>query len=335
MKHLLYIGNKLSGVGKTLTAIEILGPLLESEGFSVVYASSAKKKVVRLWQMLLAVVVNRNKIDFVLIDTYSTSNFWYAYLTGRLCHFLKMKYIPILHGGNLPLRLQRNPVLSRQLFGNAYKNVAPSNYLVQKFADAGFDSVQKIPNPVPTSAIEYTERKNFKPRLLWVRSFSKIYNPQMAIKVIVELKREFPDASLCMVGPDSGSLESVKQDAENFGVSVKFTGRLEKKQWMEMSADYDFFINTSEIDNTPFSLLEAAALGLPVISTNAGGIPYLFESEISAKLVERGDFISMAKSISNCIKNPQKTTEMTIRAREVALESDWRNLRNNWLEILT
>src|SRR5690606_24786051 len=120
------------------------------------------------------------KTDYVLIDTYSTSNFWYAFAVSQLCRFLRLKYIPILHGGNLPVRLANNPRLCRMVFKYAHVNVAPSGYLQQAFSDAGF-SVIKIPNPFDAADFPYKHRQFVGPKLLWVRSFAAIYNPEMAL----------------------------------------------------------------------------------------------------------------------------------------------------------
>lgn len=62
-----------------MTTIETLGPLLESEGFVVKYASARKNKLARMLEMLFATLKFRNKTDYLLLDTYSTSNFWYAF----------------------------------------------------------------------------------------------------------------------------------------------------------------------------------------------------------------------------------------------------------------
>jgi len=180
MKTLLYIGNKLSRHGSTATAIETLGPLLGREGFDVQYASSKKNTMLRLADMVFKTLRSRRKADYVLIDTYSTRNFWYAVIVAKLCRIFRLKYIPVLHGGNLPSRLQSSPRLSAALFGNAYKNVAPSGYLYEAFSAAGF-KVISIPNPFDAADFPFTQRKSIKPRLLWVRSFAAICNPAMAI----------------------------------------------------------------------------------------------------------------------------------------------------------
>ena len=51
--------------------------------------------------------------------------------------------------------------------------------------------------------------------------------------------------------------------------NVIFQGRLTKHEWVELSYNYDIFINTTNYDNQPISVIESMALGLPIISTNA------------------------------------------------------------------
>ena len=77
-KRLLYIGNKLAQHGKSPTTADLLPSLLEREGFQVIVASSKKNKLLRLFDMMRVTYQNRKKIDLVIIDTYSTWNFYYA-----------------------------------------------------------------------------------------------------------------------------------------------------------------------------------------------------------------------------------------------------------------
>ena len=119
MKNVLYIGNALSNSGKTITTIDILGENLKE--FCAVYTASKKtNKFLRLLDMIKLVLMKQFKADYVLIDTYSTTNFYYALIISQLCRILSLKYIPILHGGNLPKRLLANPKLCYLIFGNAF-----------------------------------------------------------------------------------------------------------------------------------------------------------------------------------------------------------------------
>ena len=115
-KKLLYIGNKNSNLGGAKTAIDSLSLLLDMEGYTIYSFSNKKNKGFRLLEMLFQTYKYRNQVDLVLIDTYSTQNFYYAVSVAKLCRAFKISYIPILHGGNLPQRLKKSPQLSKKLF---------------------------------------------------------------------------------------------------------------------------------------------------------------------------------------------------------------------------
>lgn len=331
MKSLLYIGNKLSCHGVSVTTIETLGPLLESEGHKIYYASSKKNLLFRMVDMLWQVVQLRKKVDFILIDTYSTSSFWYAFLVGQLARLLGIRYVPILHGGNLPDRLKKNPRLSRLLFSNAYKNVAPSRYLLHHFEVNGFENVVFIPNAIEIDNYLFKERQKAAPKLLWVRSFANIYNPNMAVEVFRLVKRKFPEATLCMVGPDKdGSLVATKALAEKYGLEVTFTGKRSKKEWIALSEGYDLFINTTHFDNTPVSVMEAMALGLAVVSTNVGGIPYLLDDNVDALLVADSSIEHMVEAVERLCKDDQLAVSISAHARDKVESFDWGNVRHLW-----
>lgn len=332
---ILYIGNRLSRHGNTPTSIEILGELL-AQHFQVVSVSDKKNKLFRLSEMLWSIVKYRHRTEFVLIDTYSTANFYYAVLSGALANIFRIKYIPVLHGGNLPERLKRNPLLSKLLFTNAYMNVAPSHYLLTTFKRSGYKTVY-IPNNIEIKRYPFKLRRRIEPKLLYVRAFSSIYNPNMALIVLEKLLHLYPDASLCMVGPDrDGTLASTKELCHTMGLDdrVTFTGKLSKEEWWKLSESYDVFINTSNFDNTPVSVMEAMALGLPVVSTNVGGIPYFVEENKNALLVDADDAEAMAEKISLLVENPEKAVALAENARKKVESFDWKNVQSKWFELL-
>ena len=334
MKNLLYIGNKLSKHGFTPTTIETLGPLLEREGFGVVYSSSKKNQFFRLFAMLWSVFYYR-KVDYVLIDTYSTTNFWYTFATSQMCRLFKTRYISILHGGNLATRLKKNPKICEMIFKHSFQNVAPSLFLINEFKAKGYDNVIHIPNAIELDNYSYSKREKAKPDLLWVRSFAKIYNPIMAVEVFAVLKEKYPEATLCMVGPEKdGSLLETKQRAKELNVEVSFTGKLSKKDWIEESENYSIFINTTHFDNMPISVIEAAYLGLAVVSANVGGIPFLLENEKNALLIPDGDVDQMVKAIVKLIENPVLFSEITFNANNMSQQFEWHHVKCKWLTLL-
>jgi len=333
-KTILYIGNDLKKSTRYTTTMDTLSYLLCDTGYIICKSSSKQNKVLRLLHMCIAVVHLRNKLDYVFIDTYSTFNFYYALFTSQLCRFFKLKYLPILHGGNLPYRLKKYPKFSSLVFKNSYMNIAPSGYLKYEFEQMGFKT-QLIPNIIPIADYTYKERKKIAPKLLYVRAFAEIYNPTLAIEVLKELKNTYPKAILCMIGPDKdGTLEDVKQLINKYHLneSVEITGVLAQKEWHKKSKAFDIFINTTNIDNTPVSVIEAMALGLPVVSTNVGGLPYLIQHNKDGVLVEKNNPSEMTTEICKILE--ENKYSLAINARKKVENFDWNIVQSKWMKIL-
>ncbi len=324
----------MSKHGVNQTTIETLGPLLEKEGCNLIYASSKKNQILRILDMICSIWQNRDS-DYVIIDTYSTSSFWYAMATSQFCRLLGVKYIPFLHGGNLPQRLERHPIMCGMIFNHSYVNIAPSCYLLEAFRNHGYTNLVYIPNAINSGNYLNKERKNAGSKLLWVRSFAMIYNPMMAVRVLQQLQINNPEATLCMVGPDKdGSLAKTQQLADDLGVSVIFTGKLTKQEWATLAQEYDIFINTTHFDNMPVSVIEAMALGLAVVSTNVGGIPFLLKHQNEALLVADNGVSEMVLAIQQLIDNPNLFQELTTNAKNKAITFDWEMVKKQWFKIL-
>ena len=333
-KGILYVGNNLVHKTKYTTTMETLSNLLSLEKFIVYKTSSKINKAYRLIDMCFSVLKYQNKIDYIIIDTYSTSNFYYALIVANLARLLNIKYIPILHGGNLPQRLDNSKRASDLIFKNSYKNISPSEYLKYEFEKRGYFTTL-IPNVISLENYTYKKRTEIKPRLLYVRAFAEIYNPKMAVEVLFQVKKHHPNATLCMVGPDrDGSLKSVKALVGKLKLkdSIEFTGVLTKKEWHKKSEEYDIFINTTNIDNTPISVIEAMALGLPVVSTDVGGLPYLIENNVDGVLVPKESPIKMSDAIIKLIK--ENNQSLASNARKKAETFGWDSVKFKWFDLL-
>lgn len=284
--------------------------------------------------MLQTVVRNKNWADVVIIDTYSTINFYYAVIVGFLCRKFNIPYIPILRGGNLPERLEKSKKLCQTLFKNAYKNVVPSAYLFEAFKNKNIQNLIYIPNTIPLENYDFKKREKVTYRLFWVRSFAALYNPEMALQVVEKLQKEGKDVTLCMVGPDKGSMENCEKIAKDKGLPVTFTGLLDKKAWHKLSEEYDVFINTTNFDNTPISVIEAMALGLPVVSTDVGGLPFLIEKNKTGILISPKDVQAMTDAITDLVSNPEKSQQIANQARKQVESYDWEEVKYKWNEVL-
>ncbi len=336
MKKILYIGNKLSTKGNTLSTIESLANKLQEEGFAVNTASTVQSKPLRMLDMIMTVLKNRKWADVVLIDTYSTLNFQYAVAVANICRFFKIPYIPILHGGNLPSRLQKSKKQSKKLFGKAKTNVAPSHYLLEAFKNEGYTNLTYIPNTIEINNYPFLLRNNIQPKLLWVRSFAEIYNPMLAIYILENLlSKGYGKAELCMIGPEKDdSFKKCKSYVDKHNLPVIFTGGLTKKEWVKNSKKYDIFINTTNVDNTPVSVIEAMALGLPVISTNVGGVPFLITDGLDGLLVPPDNAELFSIKIEKILNNDVDYKEMALSARKKVENFDWNVVKEKWNVLL-
>ncbi|WP_020531591.1 glycosyltransferase family 4 protein [Flexithrix dorotheae] len=336
---ILFIGNQLSKHGFTPTSVDTLGVKLK-EVYKVIRGSSIPHPIFRLFHMWLLVLKNRNA-NYLLIDTYSTSAFFFAWTSARIAGWFNLKYIPILHGGSLPRRAKQSPNIMKRYLSKAFKVVCPSNYLKEAMEKVIERDFQVIPNYINIKNYPLVEKAINKEegiKLLWVRSFHKIYNPCMAIDVLKKLTAKgFTNTQLCMVGPDKdGSMVKAQEYAKMLGVDnfVTFTGRLSKGDWIALSKKYNIFINTTNVDNTPVSVIEAMALGFPVITTNPGGIPFLFENGKEGVMINCGDSDMMVDEITNLAKDIEKYIMLSSNARKKAEEFAWENVKLKWNNIL-
>ncbi len=336
MKHLVYVGNKLSKSGRTQSTIDTLSTLLQAEGFIVNTASTHTNKLLRLGDMVWTIIKYAKRTDYVLIDTYSTQNFYYAYICALFCQLLGLRYIPILHGGNLPKRLETHPKLSAALFKKAYINCAPSPYIKAAFLHCGYTNVIGIPNSVTIHTYPFKMRVMDNINILWVRSFSEIYNPKLAVNILKGLHQRGISAGLCMVGPEvDGALKATKNYAKTMNVDVTFTGQLSKTEWIALSEDYNVFINTTDFDNMPVSVIEAMALGLPIVSTNVGGLPHLITQEETGVLVPPNDADTFIESILQLKQDDSLREKLVRNARTQAEAYDWEVIKTLWISTLS
>ena len=328
-QKLLYLGNKLESRGKNPTGVDFLSPLLREET-EVISGSTILNPVLRLIDMVRLVIYNLDA-SVILVDTYSGLAFWYTFTLSVLCQLLGLKYVLILHGGNLPWRAAKSPHIFYFVCSNAHGLVCPSDYLADSLGLKYKLTV--IPNFINLFEYTFSHRKSVRvPKLLWVRSFSEIYNPSMAIEILNGL-RSFEGATLTMVGPDSdGTMSKVKEKVaqENLIDKVSFAGRLTKAQWRELSTSHNIFINTTNIDNTPVSVIEALSLGMIVLSTNVGGMPYLIEDGVNGFLFKPNDSQSFIDQIIRLTENPKIVEEVSKSARISAEKFDAQVIKKKW-----
>jgi glycosyltransferase involved in cell wall biosynthesis len=196
-----------------------------------------------------------------------------------------------------------------------------------------------LPNALDLSTYKFRLREQPEPYIIWLRAFHEIYNPSLAPKVAALLANNFPNVRLAMIGPDKGdgSLHRLQRLSAELALvnRIMLPGRVPKAEvpnWMNKG---DIFLNTSDVDNTPVSILEAMACGLCVVSTKVGGIPYLLGDEHDALLVPPNDPEAMANAVRRILTEPGLARHLSKNARQKAEQFDWSMILPKWEALLT
>ncbi len=335
--HIIYIGNKLSRWGKTPTTVETLS-IRFAEDFIIHSYSHYKNPIIRIIHMLWGIYKNRKGNVVLLIDTYSTFAFNYAWFSSILSKLLKIPFYIFLHGGDFESRIKNSPDRVSLILKNAKGIISPSGFLKEKINQYYPEAnVHIIPNSIDLSNYKFTKRKPESVVIFWLRSFHEMYNPQMAILVVEELLSKGISPQIHMVGPDKdGSLAKVNEIIfqKKLELYIFTYGKLDMSEWLIISEGCNYFINTTNFDNTPVSVIEAMALGLPVISTNVGGLPFLINNNVNGLLVEPNDSNAMANNIIKLKNDPELFEKIVAKGLSTAKSHDWIKVKNLWKELL-
>lgn len=325
-KTVLLIGNFLSSSTGIRSVCEDLAEHLSEKGWQIISTSNKQKRLPRLFDMINTAWTFRRKYSVALIDVYSGSAFLWAEAVAFILHVLGKPFILTLHGGNMPAFAAGRQRRVKRLLRLAAAVTTPSRYLLEKM-HIYRDDIILLPNFLDLSAYKFRLREYPSRSLLWLRSFHDIYNPSLAIRVLQRLKNSFPEIKLIMVGPDKGdgSLQSAMKTAKELGIAdkIEITGSVSKKEVPDWLDKCCIFINTTNVDNTPVSVLEAMASGLCVVSTDVGGIPYLLSDEHDALLVPPDDPAAMASAIQRILTEPGLAKRLSLNGRKKVEQFDW------------
>ncbi|MCU1243884.1 MAG: glycosyl transferase family 1 [Candidatus Acidoferrum typicum] len=334
---ILVVGNFLTREGGTTQVCEELSGRLHRAGHVVITTSGRKRRISRLTEMLYTTWRYRFSYDVAQVAVFSGASFIWAEAVCNLLTVIRCPYILTLHGGGLPEFARENNRRVRRLLQSAAAVTVPSMYLLDKMRAYRSD-LTLIPNALDIAAYERTEH-HMRPRLAWLRAFHDVYNPMMAPRVLCRLKDEFPPIHLMMIGPDKGDSSRAKTlaEAKRYGVEthLEMHSLLPKDQVPHVLKGADIFLNTSRIDNTPVSVLEAMAAGLCVVSTDVGGIPYLLKSGQEALLVPEGDDAAMAAAVRSLLRDQQLATKIRTTASRKLKNFDWSVVLPQWQDLLT
>jgi glycosyltransferase involved in cell wall biosynthesis len=245
---------------------------------------------------------------------------------------LGKRIIVTYHGGMLEDFIKKYSGFVKYFLSKSDTLTVPSTFLVNILEERGLE-VEYLPNIVRLNNVSFKKRNIISPSLIITRSFEKVYNIPFAIRSFKEIQKIYPDALLRLVG--SGSLESeLKKLVKELDLrNVTFTGRVSNDRIGEELNKADIFINPTTVDNMPISLFEAFACGLPVLSTNVGGLPTFIEHEVNGLLIDSGNENQLVENIQFIMNNNQKAQCMINNGYNTFLKYSFESLKNNYIKL--
>ncbi len=206
----------------------------------------------------------------------------------------------------LPLRLARNADLRR-----AAHVVTPSAYLRELAAGWGvpFERVSLLPNPVPPLP-ELGKRDDLRAQLAIegpTLVFAGRLAAQKSLDVGIEAARR-AGAALVIAGdgPERAALERLGH--------ARFVGPLPRRGVLELFRAGDASLLSSSWENFPHTVVEALAVGTPVIATRTGGVAEVVQDGVNGLLVEPGDPDALAAAIGRFFSEEGLATRLRAAA---------------------
>jgi glycosyltransferase involved in cell wall biosynthesis len=235
-------------------------------------------------------------------------------------------------GGEAADFLRRSAGTVRATLARAAALAVPSGFLQGVFAAHGIDS-RVLPNVVDLSrfrpAGDRAKRDPAAPHLVVARNLEPIYDVGTALRAFAAVCAALPNARLSVAGsgPELGALCALARDLR-LGEMVAFTGRLDRDQMAALYRDADVVLNPSRVDNLPNSVLEALASGVPVVSTDVGGVPFVVAHGKTALLVPAGDDRAMAEAALAVLRDARLRADLVAAGLAEVQRYSWVRVRD-------
>jgi L-malate glycosyltransferase len=288
------------------------------------------RTILRAPLYLCSLAKNLKDADIAHIFSASYTSFLLAPLPAWLvAKILGTKTLINYRSGEARDHLRRSPI-ARHVLSKTDGLVVPSGYLVEVLAEFGL-AAQIVPNIVDLSQFRYRRRKPLQPHLICTRGFHPYYGIDVVVRAFAEIQKVYSDAQLDLVG--GGGLESNIRDlvTQLHLPNVRFLGVVSRREIGRYYDRADIFVNASNLDNMPVSVLEAFASGTPVVTTEPEGMKYLVVHERTGLLSPPGNPSALAQNIFKLLHEPELATRLAENAFEESGQYHWAAVRDRWL----
>lgn len=268
-----------------------------------------------------------------VIHVYSASYFSYLLsvapivLLGRL---YGKKVLLNYHSGEAEDHLAKWQLTALPIMRLADSIVVPSGYLVEVFARFGLKA-RAIHNVVELEVFRYRDRTPIRPVFLTSRLHEPLYNVPCVLRAFRRIQDKYPQASLVVAG-DGWMRPELEELARELKLeNTTFVGRVPWDGMPDMYDAADIYLTATNIDNMPGSVIECLSCGLPVVTTDAGGVPYIVTHEETALIVPRDDDAAMAASSIRLLEDDSLAVKLGRNGRVECQRFTWPAVRDAWL----
>ena len=283
--------------------------------------------VVRLW---------RATANAEVVHVMANSGWaWYLCATPAIL-VACMRGVPSVvnyHGGEAQWFLERSGRIVRAILGWASALAVPSAFLQQVFRRSGVGS-DVVPNIVDPERFFPAAELVSRPHIVVPRNLEPIYDVPTALRAFARVRAQLPAARLTVAGSGPERL-ALQRQAANLGIAeaVDFCGRLSREQMAALYRSARVVLNPSRVDNMPISLLEGMASGVPVVSTNVGGVPFIVRHGVNALLVAPGDDAGMAAAALRVLEEPAVAQRLRNAALKEVEKYTWPQVKHRWASV--
>jgi N-acetyl-alpha-D-glucosaminyl L-malate synthase BshA len=256
----------------------------------------------------------------------------------------KLLNIPCVVGGRgsdvyQPWKYEK--VISKFVLGNADALIALTDHMKQKMIEIlgrERDDIFVIPNCIDYEFFSSYLRKqghatlepvnNKKKVILYVGRLEPVKGVRYLVQAVrILINRGFRNMKLLIVG-DGSEKRYLEELVKKLGLEdyIVFVGRAPHDKIPEYMASADLLVLPSLSEGFPNTIIEAMAMGLPVIASRVGGLPWIIKDGENGFLVEPRNPRDIAEKIILLLTNDDLRVYMSRRNIEKAREYDWENI---------
>lgn len=270
------------------------------------------------------------KVDVVHVFTAAHFSFlWAPAPTLVWAKLFGRKTLLNYHDGRAEQHLSRWPI-AKPLISLADRVVVPSGYLREVFARHGV-AARVVANLIDAGAFRFRRRERPSPAFLHNRGLEPLYNAACSLRAFAIVQRRYEEASM-VVAHDGPCRKELEQLAAELRLrNVRFVGAVSRERMVELHEEADIYWMSPNIDNMPLSALECFASGLPVVSTRAGGVPFVIEDGENGLLVDLDDDQALAAAAIRLLEEPGLAARLAENARAELDKYTWSAVRDDWV----